>query len=244
MKKKSFISGLSTLVAVAFAASSLPSGAAVVFLDNFGDPNGTPLNGSTSDTGQTWTAGGSLTMTGGILNFPATVGGPNGRINFPAGTFLPGCVYRLSTPLTLTSATGGNWIAFGFSHFSASNLLVSGSGSMFVRDTREAVPVGDAFSIQSGIVAGPGAPWSLFEIELTTGSTLSNSTVKWFIDGNQVGPTLPSDASNVNTIYYQSLGSNVTGTSEFMQLTHDPVPEPSSALLGLGALGLLARRRR
>jgi PEP-CTERM motif len=228
---------------LALASAGSSGAATIVFEDNFGDPNGTFLNGSNADTGQPWTAGG-LTMSGGQLNFPATSGGQAAKVTFPTGTFVPGCIYRLSTQLTLTSANGGNWIAFGFSDFIASNPLISGSGSMFVRDNLQAVPVGDAFALQPGVSPGPGAPWNLFEVELTTGSTLSNSSIQFFIDGNQIGPALPSDASNVDTIFYQTIGSGVTGTSDFLRLTHAPVPEPSTAILGLGSIGLLLRRRR
>jgi MYXO-CTERM domain-containing protein len=120
--------------------------------------------------------------------------------------------------------------------------VFSGSHTFFftaekLRSSKDSRDLGQALGSPTTAPAGD------FRIELITTASLTGSTVNYFRNGSQFA-TGTINANGINRAFLQNL-NDVKGLYGDVILTATPVPEPSSALLGLvGVLGLAIRRRR
>ncbi|MFK7911690.1 MAG: PEP-CTERM sorting domain-containing protein [Akkermansiaceae bacterium] len=208
------------------------SGSAAVIIEDTFTRNGA-LNGSAADTGQVWSHPGSTFTTDGssmqlVSSQVASISGI---------TFLPNCIYRLSMDVSLDTSSNF-WIGLGYGtqHVDSTGFMIHEQGNAGLFPT-------DLTGKQTILLADTNL--KNFEVTLQTGASLSSSTTSWKIDGSTVGTAQSVDASGLGGVFVQLSGTGLQGTVDNFKLTHDAVPEPSSALLlGLGGIGLILRRRR
>lgn len=253
------------LIALAFAAS--PSQAAILFADDFSGGTG-DLAGTTPDT-----TTGAAAWVAPPTNFLAdgTIGGTSAGTATLAFAPVDGLVYTLDA--SFTSITGdGNWIPFGFVNGQSASNSTSGVSEnrflenqtvgiawMFARgdnstNANTAFLGNDATNVgNSDGTSWSGGPTNGGNIDMrvvldTTGGT-GNWTATWFAkqdtDGSYTtvrGSTGLLDES-ITSVGFGKSSDAVSGTITSFSL--NSIPEPSSAaLLGLGGLALILRRRK
>ncbi|MEM9081095.1 MAG: PEP-CTERM sorting domain-containing protein [Verrucomicrobiota bacterium] len=225
------------------------------------------IGGSTTNTGQTWSGNpGTLppdpNPTPGNPNLLAGV--PQNSALHPSRTlskitedqqitsisgigFLPNSIYTLSMEALVfvdQGADSTDWFGFGFTTPSFSHAVIGSVGTML----RRAEPAVQTFSSNSNSqqsIAVPAATGvEVLSINLTTGSTLADSTLTWELDGTQVGNSRSVNASQIDGVFFHGF-EDALGLVDNYRLTQQAVPEPSSFLLStLGTLTLILRRKR
>jgi MYXO-CTERM domain-containing protein len=208
-----------------------------IFSDNFNRTG--PLSGTVptySSIGGTWTGpiGGYTTSPSAAITNPLV----NTAHSFTTPTLLLNTTYTLSVFMgNQTGLTSTAWLAFGFgpSLPLGDGLLLEGTGKSYIYENGLGAYIPNASS-----------NFDNFTITLTTGNSLANSSIVYSRGGTGVMDT--PHAVNANSFGSSIYLQDSLGTQGFygnLLLTATPVPETSSALLGLvGVLGLVIRRRR
>lgn len=167
----------------------------------------------------------------------ATVNGDDLEVNIDA---------PITFNVTTTSSNSGFWgivleDVYTSDQTDNSTFTVSATSTISFGATTSTGP------ILAGVSTGVGLPgardimllWQTPSSAPTAGSTVTVSSGKYTI--GDAGATLPDVTGNINA----ALISTASFTAQGATTTVSVVPEPSSALLlGFGALGVLARRRR
>ncbi|MDG0994697.1 MAG: PEP-CTERM sorting domain-containing protein [Akkermansiaceae bacterium] len=247
---------LAALAGLALAAGSAQ--AAVIYQDNFdNDIEGTPttgnLNGTTPDTttgGNTWTADTNALRDwqadGSIDNGAASP--DNNGYAFLEFTPESGKVYTLSIDMTITSGSG-SWFGLGF--MSTNNTTSAG---FYQESTGDGAPwmllrEGDTALAKS--FAGPGTAGGV-DLASRDGNTMSivldttgTDWVATFNNGSESNSVTYTGLDISNDINYVGFGRNTTAIGSVDNFSLTVVPEPSTtALIGLGGLALILRRRK
>ncbi len=224
---KSLISTSTLTAALTIAASATT----IIIEDTFtrtGD-----VDGSLTDTGQTWNSPSGTQFTDGSTLQTSSYH----TSNITGITFATNCTYKLSMDVALNNSSNF-WVALGYGtqHINSTGMMIheQGNAGLFTQNVSGKQSIGLSENNLKN-----------FEITLQTGATLSNSIASWKIDGVTVGSSRAVNASGISGVFVQSSGSGLRGTVDNFKLTHDCVPEPSSTLLlGLGGLSLILRRKR
>ena len=225
-------------ITYAFSLSSVTQ-AAIVFQDDFSEADGTALNGKAPDIGSNWnvTVGSAgLNVNGGSVDTQGAA-----RAAFGGFTAL-GAGERLTLTYD-TVATGGTFFTAGFAGVS---LFVGGSGGS------EPFFTGDPGS-------GGAASWGVVGIgaggdQITADTTVATSAT--FVYTYDTGAWTFTTTSGINlagtgtanlaidTLRFANGGGGDIAVDNFA-VDISAVPEPSSsALLGLGGIALMLRRRK
>ncbi|MBK1792471.1 PEP-CTERM sorting domain-containing protein [Persicirhabdus sediminis] len=133
---------------------------------------------------------------------------------------------------------------------------VGGSEILDIFATSDAVDPGGVeetrtYTLDGNIASGADIGIYWFLDGVSSGDTLTGGESYGSFTSSDVGVfgdwnmTVPNDGSAVNILYYDtSLGGGVS-ESDFWASNNVAVPEPSSlALIGLGAIGFIIRRRK
>lgn len=256
MKNFSLIRQISAISAV--AAFGIAAGqAATIFSDNF-DGSNTDLNGASPDTRP-----GSETWISGNLNQDGSVRSTSLASYLPYTSFANDTVYTLT--LVVDIATGSS--TEGHLFFTSLDPIVTNNPESSTDQTQTAFSVGrdgkyyfknysnnswndatDLANSSAGDLFNTAQSDYEIKMVLTTSSTV-NWTMDGFMGGNQVdldsgsaglsydfGPTAPS---------FTGIGLQMnSSTYNVDSIELSVIPEPSSAALLLGTLGLLGLRRR
>lgn len=250
--------------AVATSLSILPCYAANIVTESFGGDD-TDLNGTTADTfasGIT-SAGGSNTWAARPLAFQSdgdvvSVGGLDSTAYLDMGSYIndaKGTAAGLFTlSATLSPTTSGSWVSLGFfsSPATTNAFTATGLGSIIYRSTGE-LDMWGGVGTGTGAVDGPDAQTGdqllTIVLDLTTHDNATDfGTVTWY-QGTTGGTELGSYAyladNSFDAIGMSSSHNTNGGVSGLTLDDLTAVPEPSStALLGLGGIALLLRRRK
>ena len=235
-----------TMSLAAFAGLTLASAnAGVIYFDDFDGSGTSGLDGTTPDVttgGATWTAAAVFKADGFFVN---------ANYNLMTLAFTPddGLVYTLDASIALTE--GSDWSTFGFGDGGANvqeiyhQIRNPGGGTHRVK--------GGAtnFVYTTGTTLDSAHPLDV-RIELDTLAGKTNATVTWYAklpaDGTYTLITSQTgyDTSSITTVGWEARGSTTDGTIDNFSLSDSTaVPEPSTtALLGLGGIALILRRRR
>jgi hypothetical protein len=232
---------LKALSAAGLMGCALPATAAVSISENF---NGATINSAlTAPAG--WDYNGSANKTNNVRDFVATVATDYLNVDF-----------TMTVDYTLASGGGPGIALFGFGSAVANPNWFGTPGDAFWAESRPSDF--DSGDVQWSIMAGLGtAPAETtfatasdgshrFRIQKTGNSiTLSiDIGANGTYDGSvtkSLSPDLPFLNNTNSRLFFGTQSNNAT----FDNLVITVVPEPgSSALAGLAAMGLLARRRR
>ncbi len=164
-------------------------------------------------------------------------------LNISGGTLISGITYSITGGRALgteagdieTNGAGGDTIVFTFSDavdFSISNTIGTGANNFLTTNTA----ISNTFVADAGIWST--AITNTDVVDTINGTTLTLNTQATGIQAEDVWGT--ATVSGATTITW-----TVPNSANLESFNFTAVPEPSStALLGLGGLALLARRRR
>lgn len=248
--------GSALLIAIATTAP-----AATIYSDPLDGSSGDLDGTSPDDRGGTGTAD---WVAGNEFNADGSVAGPDQN---EQGAWLPftpasGMIYTLSADVDVTSVDG-DWISLGFAENNTTGAAFftlnnpGGYGHILYTGTRGATDgqvfpgEGTSADASSEVTFDPADTGAItLKVVLdTTGATSADWTLEFFQAGNAIsGPTTLSaaggdgDLSEIGHVGFTNL-NDVTGTIKNFTLT-GVIPEPASlALLGLGGMMMLPRRR-
>ena len=228
--------------------------ATVVYNDTFGTATGTTrdLNGSTptiDSTGATWTSpAGDITTGNGAATVVTTTAAGQGYTAYLPLTLAANTIYTLSTTITpnTTAANPTDWLAAGFGTTgtaSTAPAYTNGEAWLLYRANggTQSFYGGGANNGKNGGTA-PGPQTFSVTLNTATGAVAFGG----LLAGN-TGTLTPAEVAATNTVFIGQLAT-ATGTFQNFNLSSAPasaVPEPATlAIAGVGAAGLLLRRKR
>lgn len=215
-----------------FVAAASTASAAIVFQDDFSEADGTDINGKAPDVGSNW----SVTV-GAPLNIASSRLDTSGAARNAFGDFTTSLSAGNILTMTYDTSALGNFFSGGFAGVS---LYQGGVESIFTGDTG-----GDVFwgVVESGVG----------ETISTDNTTATSATFTYTYDDGSWTFTTTSGVNLSGTMASSMdldrlrIANGSGGDIAVDNLTIDisAVPEPSStALLGLGGLAIMLRRRK
>ncbi|MEX1116622.1 MAG: hypothetical protein WEB53_15360 [Akkermansiaceae bacterium] len=255
MKNKNHTSAGMFLVAILAGSFHATAAVSSIYEDTFSGTSGTTLSGQAPTVRpgtETWSFNSATSFaTGFQADGTASAGGvlAAGRV----AALLPftpaaGNTYTLSATISATTASG-QWLALGFADkltgdsglFAFGN--VNGVSWMLKGDTGSSALQGFAGPQTGGLIVNTfaGGAVNLSIVLDTTGSLWKTSM---FNGATQLGSTFTYAANPTILGVGFSKHESVSGSIDNFKLQVEPIPEPSSLLLGLFGLTFLLPRRR
>ena len=237
---------LAALAGLALAAGSAQ--AVVLYQDDFGDGL-SDLHGRTPDTttgGNTWTASTDWKNDGAAAATGAANDDDNAFLDF---TPTAGTIYTLTASLA-TPSGGVNDTSWGGIGFTDTNTLTNAfwenaaSPWVLYRENTQVVsfdgPGTSGTNVGEGNFTGPVT----LSIVLDTTNAL-DWTAQWLVNGSEVRAAESIGTPTINSVGLGRVGGAAVDFSSFSLSDNTAIPEPStSALIGLGGLALILRRRK
>lgn len=261
MKTRTTLSLAAASAGLILAATS--ANAAVIVAESFGG-SGAALNGTAAGTfaagitsaggSSTWTAGTDFLDNGVVTDNAAKSAAYlnlGSYINDTKGTAAG--MFELTMTISKTTST---WLSLGFATSNTPGTGgdftgLSGMGNIIYRADGEldmwAGP-GATFGSNDGPNGNSGARTLTVSLDLTPAGgyngTTNFGTVSWSDSGlGDLGSVTYTSAANFGSILISESASG--GTVSALSLDHTAIPEPTTtALLGLGGLALILRRRK
>ena len=217
-----------TLAALASMACVGAAQGMTVFSDDFDDADGTVLDGKAADVGGPWSENTGVTVNGGILDTSGA-----GRTAFADFTAAlgPGEIITVTYD---AAESAGNFS----SGFAGVSLFIGGAEEVFIGNPGSI----DNWGIDGGTIGGTQDAGQTAE-DLTAVFTYAYDSGDWTFDLSS-GESLSGTGVSGQGFNRLRIGNGEGGDLAVDSLVVEIVPEPSSlALLGLGGLAVLRRRR-
>lgn len=227
----------------AVLALATPAHAAVILADDFSGDGTADLNGSATDIGGfTWTADTRFKNDG---SYASSHADHDRSAYIDLGSSLASnTIYTLTTTMTI----GNHQFFLGLANAApatGSRLQTQNTGVFLnyrgiSNDTR--LQFADAGAESSSFTTA-GLPTTGLSMVITS-NNLTDASIEYFKDGASEG-TVVRDITGYNHIVIGGEATNGSSSSTLGSISFESVPEPSSAaLLGLGGLALILRRRK